>query len=144
MTTPGLTLDELLQAVAVIDDYLDSHRNPEYIEQPLANDWARVTKICEEAGEVWLALSKRTGENYRKGVCGSEEELLGELADCVSAALCGIQHRTKDIAATWAVVSSAFLKARDRINANAAADEITRLTEGWDEAGCAADGGTTP
>jgi hypothetical protein len=108
-------LEELLSAVELVDAYLDSHRSPEYIDQPLANDWARVTKVCEEAGEVWAALSRRTGENYRKGVCGTEEELLGELADCVSAAMLGIQHRTKDIWRTWAVVSAAFAKAAQRV-----------------------------
>jgi phosphoribosyl-ATP pyrophosphohydrolase len=110
-----LTLAELLQITETVDAYLDSHRSPEYIEQSLANDWARVTKVCEEAGEVWAALSKRTGENYRKGVCGTETELLGELADCVSAAMCAIQHRTKNAKATWAVVSAAFAKAHQRV-----------------------------
>jgi hypothetical protein len=110
-----MDLDELLATVELIDAFLDSHRSPEYIDQPLANDWARVTKVCEEAGEVWVALSRRTGENYRKGVCGTEEELLGELADCVSAAMLGIQHRTKDIWRTWAVVSAAFAKAAQRV-----------------------------
>lgn len=110
-----LTLGGLLDAVETVDAFLDSHRSPDYLAQPLANDWARVTKVCEEAGEVWKALSKRTGENYRKGVCATEDELLGELGDCVSAAMLGIQHRTKDTAVTWAVVSAAFRKASQRV-----------------------------
>lgn len=111
----GLELHELLAAVKTIDAFLDSHRSPEYIGQPLANDWARITKVCEEAGEVWKVLSQLTGENYRKGICATEDDLLGELGDCVSAAMCAIQHRTKDIAATWAVVSAAFRKASQRV-----------------------------
>jgi hypothetical protein len=114
MGTPSLTLAEILQAVEVVDAWLDSVLSPDYQAQPLAHDWARVTKVCEEAGEVWKALSKETGENPRKGVCGTEAETLGELADTASAAICAIQHRTKDTAATWAAVSAALIKSRAR------------------------------
>lgn len=109
------SLPAFLELVEAIDAFLDSHRSPEYIDQPLANDWARVTKVCSEAGEVWDELSKLTGENFRKGVCGDEDALLGELGDRVSAAICGIQHRTKDRSLTWAVVSAAFRKAEQRM-----------------------------
>lgn len=119
--TDELTLAGLLEAVEVIDAFLDSHRNPDYIAQPLANDWARGTKVLVEGGEVWEALSKMTGENFRKGVCGTLDDLLGELGDCVSAAMCGIQHFTKDTAVTWSVVSAAFTKAARRV---AAAGEV--------------------
>jgi NTP pyrophosphatase (non-canonical NTP hydrolase) len=110
-----LTVDELLEAVEIVDAHLDSATSPDYLAQPLARRWARVTKVCEEAGEVWKALSKLTGENPRKGVCGTEAELLGELGDTASAAICAIQHLTKDTDATWAVVSAALLKARRRV-----------------------------
>jgi hypothetical protein len=110
-----LTFDEFLEAVAAVDAWLDSGANPEYLAQPLAQDMARFTKVCEESGEVWKAFSKMTGENPRKGVCGTEGELLGELGDCVSAAICGIQHRTKDIHLTWLIVSAALTKALGRI-----------------------------
>jgi len=110
-----LTLAELLQAVETVDAHIDSATAPQYRDNPLALDWARITKVCEEAGEVWRALSKLTGENPRKGVCGTEDELLGELGDTASAAICAIQHRTKDTAATWAVVSAALIKARQRV-----------------------------
>jgi NTP pyrophosphatase (non-canonical NTP hydrolase) len=110
-----LTLDELLETVTVVDANIDASAAPAYRAQPLAADWARVTKVCEEAGEVWRALSKWTGENPRKGVCGTRDDLLGELGDTVSAAMCAIQHLTKDTAETWAVVSAALIKARQRI-----------------------------
>lgn len=121
MTTPPtktddhLTLDELLRAVEIVDAHLDSAVSSEYVAQPLAHRWARVTKVCEEAGEVWQALSKATGENPRKGVCGTEAELLAELGDTASAAICAIQHITKDTDATWAVISAALIKARTRV-----------------------------
>ena len=117
--TDHLTLDELLEAVELVDAHLDSAVSPEYVAQPLAHRWARVTKVCEEAGEVWQALSKATGENPRKGVCGTEAELLGELGDTASAAICAIQHITKDTDTTWAVVSDALIKARTRVAAHA-------------------------
>jgi NTP pyrophosphatase (non-canonical NTP hydrolase) len=111
----GMTLGELLEAVEKVDAHIDSATAAEYRAQPLAAHWARVTKVCEEAGEVWSALSKYTGENPRKGVCGTEEELLGELGDTLSAAICAIQHLTKDTDRTWAVVSAALAKARSRV-----------------------------
>jgi NTP pyrophosphatase (non-canonical NTP hydrolase) len=123
-----LTLAELLQAVEIVDAHIDSATSPQYREQPLALDWARVTKVCEEAGEVWRALSKMTGENPRKGVCGTEDELLGELGDTVSAGLCAIQHLTKDTEATWAVVSAALAKARHRASEHPMPDTSTLCT----------------
>lgn len=113
--TDRLTLDELLAAVEVVDANIDAHTAAQYQAQPLAAHWARITKVCEESGEVWRALSKWTGENPRKGVCGTRDDLLGELADCVSAAMCGIQHLTKDTDETWEIVSAAFIRARIRI-----------------------------
>lgn len=117
---PRLTLGELLEAVEIVDAHIDAATAPAYREQPLALTWARVTKVCEESGEVWRALSKMTGENPRKGICGTEDELLAELGDTASAAICAIQHRTKDTVATWAVVSAALIKARERVHESAA------------------------
>jgi hypothetical protein len=114
-TAKHLTLDELLQAVELVDAHLDSSASPDYQAQPLAQDWARITKPCEEAGEVWKELSRLTGENVRKGKCGSRAELLAELGDTASAAICAIQHITKDTDAAWAVVSAALIKARTRV-----------------------------
>jgi NTP pyrophosphatase (non-canonical NTP hydrolase) len=98
-----------------VDAHIDAATGQPYREQPLALTWARVTKVCEESGEVWRALSKMTGENPRKGICGTEDELLGELGDTASAAICAIQHLTKDTAETWAIVSAALIKARRRV-----------------------------
>jgi hypothetical protein len=110
-----MTLAEFLGAVDVVDAHLDSATAPGYQMQPLAAHWARVTKVCEEAGEVWAALSKWTGENPRKGVCGTKDDLLGELGDTASAAICAIQHLTKDPDVTWWVLSAALAKARRRV-----------------------------
>jgi len=111
----GTPLAEALSAVEAIDANLDARTSPEYLDQPLARRWARVAKVAEEAGEAIAALIACTGENFRKGVSGTEAELLGELADTASAAICAIQHHTKDKDLTWAVLSSALVKAQRRI-----------------------------
>lgn len=96
MKAEHLTLAELLGAVEVIDAHIDASAGPGYRGQPLALRWARVTKCCEEAGELWDAWYQ-----------GTLDEALGEAGDVISAALCAIQHLTKDTSATWAVISAA-------------------------------------
>ena len=108
------TLNRALTIIRNVDEWLDSEMSPDYAAQPLAHDWARITKVCEEAGEVWKALSRETGENPRKGACGTEDELLEELADTASAAMCAIQHRTKNTARTASVIMAAMEKAAKR------------------------------
>ena len=53
----------------------------------------RVTKVCEEAGEVHEAVGALWGENPRKDR-GTVEEVIKELADCAGAALGAIEHLT--------------------------------------------------
>ena len=108
--------------VREVDAHLDANTSQPYRDEPLAGHWARVTKVGEEAGEVWAALSKLTGENPRKGVCGTEDELLGELGDTAMAAMCAIQHLTKDAGRTQAVLAAAINKAADRVARHAAAN----------------------
>jgi hypothetical protein len=54
--------------------------------------WRRVTKVCEESGEVWRALSGYVAENPRKGQTHTLDDLRGELLDTASAALCAWAH----------------------------------------------------
>lgn len=115
---PGETItatrEQLLEAVRDVDEWLDSDVGLNYANQPLAHHWARITKVSEEAGEVWKALSAWTGENPRKGVCGTWEELVEELADTACAAIFAIQHLTKDVDRTWMYVLIAADKAHQR------------------------------
>ena len=113
---------EAIMHVRDVDAHLDANTAQPYRDQPLAGHWARVTKVCEEAGEVWAALSKLTGENPRKGVCGTEDELLGELGDTAMAAMCAVQHLTKDTERTQAVLAAAINKAADRVARHATAN----------------------
>jgi hypothetical protein len=108
-------LPEILVKIAVTDAWLDSSAAPEWVAEPLLQDWTRVTKACEEAGEVWKEMSRWTGENPRKGKCGSREEVLGELGDVLMAALLAIQHITKDHDLTWQLFLDALDKAYRRV-----------------------------
>jgi hypothetical protein len=97
-----------------VDTWLDSDVAPDYQAQPLAQDWARAGKAAEEAGEVVKALIACTGQNPRKGFNGTRDEMLGEQADTLCAAAFGIQHFTKDIELTTAIIEAALIKALNR------------------------------
>jgi NTP pyrophosphatase (non-canonical NTP hydrolase) len=58
---------------------------------PEARLWSRVTKVCEESGEVWRALSAYVGENPRKGI-GTQQDIEDELLDTAAAALAAVAH----------------------------------------------------
>jgi NTP pyrophosphatase (non-canonical NTP hydrolase) len=109
-----MTIDELT-AVTMIDDWLDSQVAKGYQEQPLAQDWARVAKATEEAGEAVDALIRMTGQNPRKGTSGTLEELLGELADVAWTGVFAIQHFTKDAAVTDEVLRGRLTRILDRV-----------------------------
>jgi NTP pyrophosphatase (non-canonical NTP hydrolase) len=87
---------ELTDIIEYIDTSLDRGVSDLYREQPLAQDWARVSKVLEEAGEAVDALIGVTGQNPRKGPYGTAEDLLDELADVALTGLYAIQHFTKD------------------------------------------------
>jgi hypothetical protein len=89
-------LDELRDLIAWMDDHLDADVADPYKEQPLAQDWARVAKVAEEAGEAVDALIGVTGQNPRKGFYGSRDDLLDELADVALTGLYAMQHFTKN------------------------------------------------
>lgn len=65
----------------------------------------RVLKLVEEAGEAAAAYIGMVGQNPRKGVTHSLDDLLGELADVALTALCAIQHFTRDDTTTRAVLA---------------------------------------
>lgn len=88
--------EELRSLVEWMDDYLDSAASDTYQEQPLAQDWARVSKATEEAGEAIDALIGMTGQNPRKGTYGTIDDLLAELADVALTGFYGMQHFTKN------------------------------------------------
>lgn len=89
-------LDELRELIGWMDEHLDRDVAEQYKGQPLAQDWARVAKVTEEAGEAIDALIGITGQNPRKGTYGSRQDLYDELCDVALTALYGLQHFTKN------------------------------------------------
>lgn len=61
---------------------------------PEARTWGRIAKLGEESGEVIDAMIGATGQNPRKGVYGSMDDVLKETFDTMSAALCLAEHLT--------------------------------------------------
>ena len=108
------TLERVLDIIHVVDLWLDSEVAPGYQAQPLAQDWARVTKAGEEVGEAIDALIGFTGQNPRKGTYGSREDLLKELGDIAVTGMFAIQHFTKSADETASVLMNALEKAAAR------------------------------
>jgi NTP pyrophosphatase (non-canonical NTP hydrolase) len=69
-------------------------------------DSMRVLKLVEESGEAAAAYIGMVGQNPRKGVTHSLDDLLGELADVALTALCAMQHFTQDKQATRSVLAA--------------------------------------
>lgn len=110
---PGIS-DRVLAIIRNVDKWLDAEVSAGYQGQPLAQDWARVAKAAEEAGEAIDALIGCTGQNPRKGHSGTLEGLLGELGDVAVTGMLAIQHFTKDEWKTAAVIMTALEKAAKR------------------------------
>jgi hypothetical protein len=92
---------DLFAHVADITAWLDAS-NPDTAHE----DCMRVLKLTEEAGEAAAAYIGMVGQNPRKGVTHSLDDLLGELADVALTALCAMQHFTRDDAVTRAVLAA--------------------------------------
>ncbi|HXF03440.1 MAG TPA: hypothetical protein VN601_10665 [Arthrobacter sp.] len=69
-------------------------------------DAMRVLKLLEEAGEAAAALIGVQGQNPRKGVTHTQDDLLNEPADVAITALCAMQHFTQDETVTRAYLAS--------------------------------------
>lgn len=101
--------------IEVFDEYLDNGVAEEYKDQPLAQDWARVAKVAEELGEAIAALISSTGQNPRKKIKGTTDELLNELSDIVNTAALAIQHFTKDAIITSQMVEQKLAHSLKRV-----------------------------
>ncbi|SRR5712691_1618791 len=103
------------QAIDIIDKWLDTSVSDHYKIQPLAQDWARISKVGEEVGEAIQAFVGYTGQNPRKGFTNDQEKVLDELADVVFTAILAIQHFTKDANVTRAILRSSLRNIYHRI-----------------------------
>lgn len=92
-------MPDLFTDVADITAWLDK-ANPADAHE----DSMRVLKLVEEAGEAAAAYIGMVGQNPRKGVTHSRDDLLNELADVAITALCAIQHFTQDQDKTQAAI----------------------------------------
>jgi hypothetical protein len=111
-----MNLYEMSHLVSEVDEWLDSSVSAEYKAQPLAQDWARISKVAEELGEAIDAYILTTGQNPRKGQTDSLPEVLNELADVAFTAILAIQHFTKDSDLTVTILTDkiAMIYARMR------------------------------
>lgn len=85
MTTDRLGLMAAAMSAWVTDSY-GSGVDPEVVL------WRRVTKVCEESGEVWQALAGMVGANQRKGVTHTVDDVIEELLDVAFSALGAVEH----------------------------------------------------
>lgn len=115
--------DELKSLVEWTDEWLDGAVSDKYKDQPLAQDWARVAKVIEEAGEAINALIGMTGQNPRKGTYAETADLLGELADVALTGIYAIQHFTKDGDITLSVILDKARYHKAQISEQATASE---------------------
>lgn len=109
------------QAIEQVDAWLDRGVARQYKDQPLAQDWARLSKVIEELGEalehvqgispedharlsaISVSLGKSvstligaTGQNPRKGVTHSQDDVVNEVLDVVMTGLLCAQHMLKN------------------------------------------------
>lgn len=118
-----------LRAVEIVDRYLDEAA-PEVFRQDneasrIANRFRRLAAgPASEGQEAVDALNLAVGGNPRKGVTGTEDDVLLELGDTVSAALFAIQSITKDTGLTWQWVLAALSKALNRVPPDGVASMI--------------------
>lgn len=85
-------VDRRERAVAALRDmsiWLDEHNTA---KDPYAQRWERVGKVGEEFGEVVAAMIGISGQNPRKGVTHTYDDLVGELLDVMVTAAGAILH----------------------------------------------------
>ena len=86
-----------LEDIERLDTYLDDQVSSIYKQQPLAQTWARISKIGEEYGEVIDAFIGVTGQNPRKGFYSSTVDVDNELVDTALTAILALMHRVKNV-----------------------------------------------
>ena len=81
-------VDDALVALSKWIDAGNAHRDPEAIT------WGRLAKVSEECGEAIAAYIGATGQNPRKGVTHTIDDVIEELLDVAVTALGAIEHLT--------------------------------------------------
>lgn len=88
------------EAARVFSEWLDAEDDPTALPAgyrgTMAQDFARVAKCAEEAGEAISAFIGATGQNRRKGFENSYHQVYSELADVVLTGIYALYHMLKD------------------------------------------------
>lgn len=79
--------------LALLSAWIDAHP-ANAARDPEARLWGRLAKIQEEAGEVIAATIGATGQNPRKGVTHTMDDVARELLDVAVTALAAYEHVT--------------------------------------------------
>ena len=114
-----MEMSEVGKAVTEINNWLDGEVPKWYTNAAdsgeLAQHWARIAKIQEEAGEAVEAFIALTGQNPRKEKTDDFEGFLGELADVTATGILAIQHFTGDWAETERILWDKMVSLRERV-----------------------------
>lgn len=97
-------MSDITTKITEIDLWLDAKTADDYKSQPLAQDWARISKMMEESGEAIQAFVGYTGQNPRKGKTHDLDDVLDELADTILTGVFAIQHFTKNAEETIQII----------------------------------------
>lgn len=97
----------VLDAVHQLVFWLNRHHEPDDAEITL-----RLLKVSEEAGEAAAAWIGATGQNPRKGVTHTRDDVADELADVVYAALVAMASLPGICPATVLTAKGQLLRAR--------------------------------
>lgn len=142
--------------VTLVDLWLDNAVSPDYQAQPLAQDWARISKLIEELsealaeyhyltandrarldsitqrlGKVIAELILATGQNPRKPQDPAAfDRMLREIADTVMTGVYGLQHFTKNADLTEHYLRQAQAKHLSRVPADiGVSDPLINITD---------------
>jgi hypothetical protein len=77
--------------LAALSRWIDTHP-ANAARDPEAQLWGRVSKVSEETGEAIAALIGATGQNPRKGLTHTMDDVVAELLDVAVTALCAVEH----------------------------------------------------
>jgi len=96
----------VMRDIELIDNWIDDGAPEVFRHNPTLALYGRVAKVSEECGEVMQALIGATGQNPRKGVSHSMDDVTDELADVILTSLCAIQHLTQNSDKTMQIVKA--------------------------------------
>jgi len=102
--TSSVTVPEALCRLSEWIDASNADRDSEAIT------WGRLAKVSEECGEVIAAYIGATGQNPRKGVVGSIDDVVEELLDVALTAVAAIEHLTDHHAASLSLLDDKIMR----------------------------------